>query len=399
MKKLTTLFLTTLIGVSVWGQSVNIPDKNGSTTPINHINGNVGIGSSDPISKLNVWTYANALDWNTTISNEYHTQTGRPGVGLKFKLGYKTETSKWAGIAAISAVDWENCIDLAFYTKYIGAPSERIRIRYDGNVGIGTASPTAKLDVKGTIKADRVSMFNWYNPNCGHTNSSLVMNGVRVNNEWKLHGDGARSSIGVVNTDIFGNIKFLSHHDDQFTSGKTISDEEFINNNTKMVIKINGNIGIGTITPDYKLDVCGTIRAKEVKVEEFTCSNASFNGTLAANQITVTTNGQTADFVFEEDYELRDLQEVETFIKSNKHLPDIPSAAAMEADGVNLAEMNKLLLLKIEELTLYAIDKENRIQELEDEGAKHKAEVKELKETHRNTVDRLAKIEAMLMEK
>ena len=104
-----------------------------------------------------------------------------------------------------------------------------------------------------------------------------------------------------------------------------------------------GNIGIGK-SPDNKtkLDVAGTIRASEIMVE-----------------------AQTADFVFEDNYSLRDLNQVEEFIKENKHLPDIPSAAEMEALGVNIAEMNKLLLQKIEELTLYVIQQNQALKEKE----------------------------------
>jgi hypothetical protein len=78
-------------------------------------------------------------------------------------------------------------------------------------------------------------------------------------------------------------------------------------------------------------------------------------GTIRASEIKVRATGNTADFVFSDSYELRDLQQVEDFIKEHKHLPDIPSSEEMEASGVNLGEMNKMLLQKIEELTLYVI--------------------------------------------
>jgi hypothetical protein len=105
-----------------------------------------------------------------------------------------------------------------------------------------------------------------------------------------------------------------------------------------------GNIGVGVEVPQAKLDVNGDIRATEIRVEA---------------------NGNTADFVFDENYDLKELEEVEAFIKKNKHLPDIPSAEELEASGVNLAEMNKLLLQKIEELTLYVIEKNKDVEELE----------------------------------
>lgn len=94
-----------------------------------------------------------------------------------------------------------------------------------------------------------------------------------------------------------------------------------------------GNIGIGVDDPKAKLHVDGNILANEIKVQ-----------------------AQTADFVFEEDYQLKSLEEVEQFVHKNKHLPDVPSAQQMEENGVGLSEMNKLLLQKIEELTLYVIE-------------------------------------------
>ncbi|MGJ1420763.1 hypothetical protein ACR79T_14165 [Sphingobacterium spiritivorum] len=105
----------------------------------------------------------------------------------------------------------------------------------------------------------------------------------------------------------------------------------------------NGNIGVGMNEPAEKLSVNGNIRTKEIKVE-------------AANW---------PDYVFKKDYALRSLSELNTYIEEHGHLPDIPKAAEVEKEGVSLGEMNKLLLKKVEELTLYILNQEKRISELE----------------------------------
>lgn len=94
--------------------------------------------------------------------------------------------------------------------------------------------------------------------------------------------------------------------------------------------------------------------------------NASLNGKLEAKEIKVTTT-PTADFVFEESYNLPKLEEVEKHIKEKKHLPEIASASEMERDGVNVGEFQIKLLQKIEELTLYSIEQNKRIKQLEEE--------------------------------
>ncbi len=114
------------------------------------------------------------------------------------------------------------------------------------------------------------------------------------------------------------------------------------------------------------LNVNGLILADEIRVEDIATTNLNIEGNIAANQITVKANGNTADFVFSDTYQLQDLTEVETYIKTHKHLPDIPSAEEMEASGVNLAEMNKLLLQKVEELTLYSIVQKEELEKEQD---------------------------------
>jgi hypothetical protein len=118
-----------------------------------------------------------------------------------------------------------------------------------------------------------------------------------------------------------------------------------------------GNVGIGTNTPKEKLSVNGKIRAHEVKVE----------------------TANWPDYVFSPSYKLPDLKETEKFIKANNHLPDIPSAAEVEKEGVNLGEMNARLLKKIEELTLYLIELKKDNEQIKIDHARQQQEINLLK--------------------
>ena len=192
-----------------------------------------------------------------------------------------------------------------------------------GYIGIGTENPEYKLDVAGDIKSKNIILPENYmiSP---YPLDKFVYNTKSSGQyalQWTL--DPWSSSGPSLWASGFGGVRF-------FTAGQY-----------RMGITNGGNVGIGTDTPQNKLDVVGTIRATEVKVE-----------------------AGWADFVFDKDYKLPTLQEVENHINEHKHLPDIPSEAEVKENGVSLGEMQAKLLQKIEELTLYVIElkKENQEQ-------------------------------------
>lgn len=131
-------------------------------------------------------------------------------------------------------------------------------------------------------------------------------------------------------------------------------------------LKFNGKVGIGYGFGNYPTTAGG------VNVSGY---NLFVNGGILTEEVRVNlrgTNGQWADYVFNKDYNLKSLQEVEKFIKDNGHLPNVPSAQQVKEDGIELGEMAKIQQEKIEELTLYIIE-QNKINE------KQFKEIEELK--------------------
>lgn len=112
-----------------------------------------------------------------------------------------------------------------------------------------------------------------------------------------------------------------------------------------IVIDATGNVGIGTLNPQAKLAVKGDMHAQKVKV------------TLTG----------WSDFVFEPDYKLPSIYEMEQYIKEHKHLPGIPNEAEVKEKGIDVGEMNKLLLQKVEEQMLYIIEMKKQMDEMRKE--------------------------------
>ncbi len=162
-----------------------------------------------------------------------------------------------------------------------------------------------------------------------------------VDGESKLYIDNQ----GLNLTDTFGTISKI-YCGDKYLNIR-VDEEDLVDPLSCVLfyidkIEMMGLSSVNTFQRYVSLGVCGTIRANKLRV--------NLNG---------------CDFVFEENYNLRTLEEVEEFIVENKRLPELKSAAEMENEGTDLGELSSKLLQKIEELTLYTIDKEKKINELE----------------------------------
>jgi hypothetical protein len=315
--------------------------------------GNVGIGTSTPASKLTVQSAYDAYGithtdgniklssyigkgghaWFGTQSNHslqiYTNGQGMPNMtihpdfytdirGTRPRMRFYDETSGFNLAGDIRAIG--NTLEIAAVKAspvVLNSVPGHLILQADdpssaillggaaGNVGIGTKAPAEKLTVQ---------TGNGYG--IIHTNGNITI-GTWLSNSY--------SPVG-------GWLGTRSNHPLMFFTN---------NGGAQMIIRQSGNVGIGTSNPAYKLSVNGTIQSKELIVES-----------------------GWADYVFDKNYKLLTLDEVETFIKQNNHLPNIPSAKEIEEKGLHLGDTQRRMMEKIEELTLYVIELKKEIEQL-----------------------------------
>lgn len=207
-----------------------------------------------------------------------------------------------------------------------------------GNVAIGTATPNKLLHVAGTA---RLANFAVFQQGVG-SNPELTSDGASV---LRIKGQ-LGTIIGKLNVNLNYATESVS-----IVNGNTRTNILGIYNSsdaTVMTVTNTGEVGIGITTPTEKLAVNGNILAKKVKV---------------------TATGWP-DYVFHPSYRLMPLEKLEAYIKANRHLPEVVSAAEVERDGLDLGDNQAALLKKIEELTLYVIELKKM---LDDQSIKIKA--------------------------
>lgn len=249
--------------------------------------------------------------------------------------------------------------------------NSRFVINQNGNIGIGTNTPLYKVDIRGAIGIDNGYIV--LNPTNNSTKKMAIRNaygGLFIYNDFSNYSYGfymdeeGSIGIGTTNTsaskftieqksgdDLNSGIRLRNSSNGQSSfiwmdSKDDLHIDNSINSYRDIILNNNGTgrVGIGTDEfGSHKLTVEGSIGAREIKIQ----------------------TGVWSDFVFEEDYHLPTLEEVEKHIKEKGHLKDIPSAMEVKENGVFLGEMDAKLLQKIEELTLYVIELNKKIIEQE----------------------------------
>lgn len=201
------------------------------------------------------------------------------------------------------------------------------------NVGIGTDNPTHRFTVIGDQYLEGTTELNGV---MGIGSSPSGFSRIKIDNG----NYGAGIEI-VGNNQVYNKLLFLHVKNPNTEVIKVYND---ITNHVPFLLEANGKMTISNGTQKIlQLNSDGVLQTRVVKVDTY----------------------NWPDYVFEQEYSLMPLNDLREFVIKNKHLPEIPNAKFNETNGVDIGEMNKLLLKKIEELTLYLIEQEQRISILE----------------------------------
>jgi hypothetical protein len=372
------------------GGSIQWKYYNGDYTPrLTLTNGGyLGIGITSPSSPLHIKSST-----NRTLKLDY---TGSAAGSYTWKSLETNSSEQWRLVGR-----YEDNSNLEYWNK----SSEKVlTLLQSGRIGIGTTAPSAELEIKSKsgnnpelhinaasndgrsiIRFQDAGTSTWgflsNYPNTGKFsiyNYQITKNALVIDQDSKI-GIGTNSPEQILHVEKSGNtflqlentgsngsiVKFGAVNSNGKKETQIQFEDEFglydhANGNWRLKVKRNGKVGIGTTDPDALLTVAGNIKSQEVKV------------TVDA--------GQGPDYVFEEDYNLRSLEETEAYIKANKHLPEVPSAKVMESEGLNLKEMNLMLLQKIEELTLHQIEQNKTLKNALEKIESLENEIETLKE-------------------
>ena len=314
-----------------------------------------GNASNNPIFKssilqLDQWylyvcfVHQSGYTGTSNIGRVYDSSGASVAVTTDFKWGATSVTSKhrayyWQG---------ENALDvLSFYgpTVYeVNGQEPTISELLNPSGGSDIQPPTIPTNLSSSGTTDTTTSLSWTasGDNVGVTNYKIFKDGnleATLGNVTTYQVTGLTASTTYAFTvsalDAAGNESAQGTAVSVTTSASSGGGGSSVWTESGSTVSYSGNVAIGTssVPSDYKLAVEGKIRTREIRVDQDTWP----------------------DYVFKEDYDLPTLEEIERYIEEKGHLPNIPSAKEVETNGIELGEMDKLLLEKIEELTLHTI--------------------------------------------
>jgi hypothetical protein len=371
-------------------------------------NGNLGLGTATPLTAFHIrrdeTPSAGEHDWVWMERNGTNSSTTDPWFGIGYRADGTNPTRVFLGSGNNFALD----------LRVTGAP-QAISILNNGNVGIRNPNPLGTLDVRGGVAAAGSGLPIIVSAQTGAANSNggnLLLN-AGANGTGALNGsilfgtgatlasDGATFATGEkMRIDASGNVgigisapTYKLH---------VVGTAAIMGNSTDVTAlslraasAVGDKVGLGFVgdgygqyaqivgqvtseTPDnmlanggkliFRTRNTGTGVADNLQDRMTIDQNGEVKviGNFVASSIkTNTWSINTPDYVFDKGYQLSSLDHVEKYVQRNKHLPEIPSAAEMKEKGMDLAEMNLRLLKKVEELTLYSINQEKRMQQQE----------------------------------
>ncbi len=225
---------------------------------------------------------------------------------------------------------------------------------YSQKVGIGTSTPLGRLEVMGTGATSASNTFLLRNSS-GDTllrmrddgRLGIGYNGASYGRTMNLGGTG---------------LNFYTSNEAAFGGAIFPTDTSLViwsNSGANNFVSIQpswGNTGIGTYTPNAKFHVNGAMLIGSNTSRIATGYSLNVDGKIISEEIKVQLSTSWPDYVFEKQYNLKSIPDLENYIQENKHLPGIPAAAEMKKEGIMLGDMQTRMMEKIEELTLYIID-------------------------------------------
>lgn len=313
--------------------------------------GNAGIGTTAPVEKLEISSLG--------LSNIQLTHTSdvlAPVGAIKFNMA-GTEVGRLEVERTVASARQSV---MKFTVKGQSGMIEAMRMYNNGFVGIGETAPDARLTVSGD---SGTYVVKFTQRNVPATDASLSVRNATSATGVFIPNLIGRSSIPGRSFGIYvtGEAEDVLPASDASVAavildGRTKTSTRLTTNNVLAVnsagvnlmqVKGDGSVGIGTTdTKGYKLAV---------------------NGSGIFTKVVVKAYNNWPDFVFEHDYQLPTLGEMEAYVRTHKHLPEIPSAAEVAEKGVDLGEMNQQLLKKVEEQMLYMIEMNKKITSLTQE--------------------------------